>query len=73
MVNVDWYFDNPPRQVDNLSQVLDRNYITSVIKVVAQSVFTMTESRHRLGTVLGYRNKQFGNNVNSKMINSDGR
>ena len=73
VVNVDWDFDNPPTQVDNPSQVLDRDYITSVMRVVAQSVFTMTEGRHRLGTVFVYRNKQFGNNVNIQMINSNGR
>ena len=33
VVNVDWDFDNPPRQVGNPSQVLDRNYITSVTSV----------------------------------------
>ena len=33
----------------------------------------MTEGRHRLGNVLVYRNKQFGNNVNIQFINSNGR
>lgn len=73
VVNVDWDFDNPPVQIDNASQVLDRAYITSVMRVVAQSVFTMTEGRHRLGTIYVYRNKQFGNNVNIQFINTRGR
>lgn len=73
VVNVDWDFDNPPVQVNNPSQVLDRAYITSVMRVVAQSVFTMTEGRHRLGTIYVYRNKQFGNNVNIQFINTNGR
>ena len=73
VVNVDWDFDNPPVQVDNPSQVLDRAYINSVMRVVAKSVFTMTEGRHRLGNVYVYRNKQFGNNVNIQLINTRGR
>ena len=73
VVNVDWDFDNPPVQANNPSQVLDRDYITSVMRVVAQSVFTMTEGRHRLGTIYVYRNKQFGNNVNIQFINTNGR
>ena len=73
VVNVDWDFDNPPVQANNPSQVLDRAYITSVMRVVAQSVFTMTEGRHRLGTIYVYRNKQFGNNVNIQFINTNGR
>ena len=73
VVNVDWDFDNPPVQANNPSQVLDRAYITSVMRVVAQSVFTMTEGRHRLGNIFVYRNKQFGNNVNIQMINTNGR
>ena len=73
VVNVDWDFDNPPVQANNPGQVLDRAYITSVMRVVAQSVFTMTEGRHRLGNIFVYRNKQFGNNVNIQFINSNGR
>ena len=73
VVNVDWDFDNPPRQVGNPNQILDRAYITSVMRVVAQSIFTMTEGRHRLGNIYVYRNKQFGNNVNIQMINTNGR
>ncbi len=73
VVNVDWDFDNPPVQINNPGQVLDRAYITSVMRVVAQSVFTMTEGRHRLGNIFVYRNKQFGNNVNIQFINSNGR
>ncbi len=73
VVNVDWDYDSPPTQANNPGQVLDRDYITSVMRVVAQSIFTMTEGRHRLGNVYVYRNKQFGNNVNIQFINKDGR
>lgn len=73
VVNVDWDYDSPPGQFNNPAQPLDRTYITNVIRVMAQSVFTMTEGRHRIGNVFVYRNKQFGNNVNIQLINKDGR
>ncbi len=73
VVNVDWDFDSPPTQVSNPSQVLDRAYITSVLRTVAQSKFTMTEGRHRVGTVYVYKNALFGNNVDIRMLNTDGR
>ncbi len=73
VVNVDWDYDNPPKQANNPSQTLDRDYITAVLRVTAQSIFTMTEGRHRIGNVFVYRNKQFGQNVNIQMINTDDR
>jgi hypothetical protein len=73
VVNVDWDFDNPPTQVNNPGQLLDRAYITSVIREAALSVFIMTEGRHRLGNIYVYHNKRFGNNVNIQLINADGR
>ncbi len=73
VVNVDWDYDSPPTQATNASQVLDRAYITSVIRVLAQSIFTMTEGRHKLGTVYVYRNKTFSANVDIQLINSNGR
>lgn len=73
VVNVDWDYDSPPTQVSNPSQVLDRAYITSVMRVVAQSIYTMTEGKHRLGNVFVYKNKKFGSNVDIQLINKDGR
>lgn len=73
MVNVDWDYDSPPFQSANPSQILNRDYIISVLRVVAQSKFTMTEGRHRVGTVYVYKNALFGNNVDIRMLNSDGR
>ena len=73
VVNVDWDFDSPPTQVSNPSQVLDRAYITSVLRTMAQAKFTMTEGRHRVGTVYVYRNGLFGNNVDIRLLNTDGR
>jgi hypothetical protein len=73
VVNVDWDFDNPPTQVNNPTQLLDRAYITSVIREAALGVFIMTEGRHRLGNIYVYSNKRFGNNVSIRLINTDGR
>jgi hypothetical protein len=73
VVNTDWDYDAPPAQNGNPDQLLDRAYLRSVIRVVAQSVYTMTEGRHRLGTVFVYRNKLFGNNVDIQFINRPGR
>lgn len=73
VMNVDWDYDSPPTQATNASQVLDRAYITSVIRVLAQSIFTMTEGRHKLGNVFVYRNKTFSGNVDIQLINTNGR
>lgn len=73
VVNVDWDFDSPPTQVSNPAQVLDRAYITSVLRTMAQAKFTMTEGRHRVGTVYVYKNALFGNNVDIRLLNTDGR
>lgn len=73
VVNVDWDYDNPPTQQDNPGQLLDRAYITQVIRTVARSKFTATEGRHRLGNVFIYKNGQFGNNVDIRMINKSDR
>ncbi|MDH4418651.1 MAG: VWA domain-containing protein [Acidovorax sp.] len=73
VVNVDWDFDNPPSQVGNAAQRLDRAYITEVIRVMARSKFTATEGRHRVGHVFVYKNGKFGNNVDIRLLNSEGR
>lgn len=73
VVNVDWDFDNPPTQVGNGSVTLDRAYITNLLRVFAQSNFTMTEGLHKIGKVYVYKNAMFGTNVDIQIINKDGR
>lgn len=65
--NVDFDFDASPAAVGN-GLTLDRAYIGSVLKSTAQTLFSMTEGRHRVGTVYVYRNNRFGNNVDIKII-----
>ena len=65
--NVDFDFDAATATVAN-GLTLDRAYIGSVLRSTAQTLFSMTEGRHRLGTVYVYRNNRFGNNVDIKII-----
>ena len=65
--NVDFDFDASPAAVAN-GLTLDRAYVGSVLRSTAQTMFTMTEGRHRVGTVYVYRNNRFGNNVDIKII-----
>ena len=65
--NVDFDFDASPAAVAN-GLTLDRAYIVSVLKSTAQTLFSMSEGRHRTGTVYVYRNNRFGNNVDIKII-----
>ena len=65
--NVDFDFDASPAAVVN-GLKLDRAFVQSVLNVTAQTLFTMTEGRHRIGTVSVYRNNRFGNNVDIKII-----
>ena len=66
--NTDWDFDaaTPVKSADG--QTLDRAYITAVFTQMAQSLYTMTEGRHRIGTVFVYRNNRYGNEVDTKLI-----
>ena len=66
-VNVDFDFDATPVATSN-GLTLDRAYITSVLGFMAQTMFTMTEGRHRVGNVYVYRDSRFGNNVDVKLI-----
>lgn len=66
-VNVDFDYDATPVATSN-GLTLDRAYITSVLGFMAQTMFTMTEGRHRVGNVYVYRDSRFGNNVDVKLI-----
>ena len=68
VANTDWDYDvNPPLKSPN-GQTLDRAYISAVFAQVARSMFTMTEGRHRLGSVFVYATNRFGNEVDTKLI-----
>ena len=70
--NVDWDYDaNPPVTSavgPAIGQTLNRAYITAALTQLAKTTFTMTEGRHRVGTVYVYPNNRFGNRVDMKMV-----
>ena len=72
VANADWDYDaNPPFKSSvgpAIGQTLDRNYITAAMTQLAKSTFTMTEGRHRVGTVYVYPSNRFGNKVDIKMV-----
>ena len=66
--NTDFDFDASPAVTVGTGVALDRAYITAAFASMAQTTFTMTEGRHRVGTVFVYRNNRFGNNVDTKIV-----
>lgn len=73
VVNVDFDFDTPVGQAGDENTLVGKAWLTEVLRVTAQTMFTMTEGKHRLGTVYVYKNKAFGNNVDVQIINLAGR
>ena len=68
VANTDFDFDAAPALTVGNSTVLDRAYVTAAFASMAQTTFTMTEGRHRVGTIFVYRNNRFGNNVDTKIV-----
>ncbi len=66
--NADWDYDANPPAKSATGQSLDRAYVTATFAQFAKTTFTMTEGRHRVGTVYVYPNSRFGNRVDIKMI-----
>ena len=61
------YDANPAALTPGLVE-LNRAYVTGVFAEAAQFMFTMTEGRHRTGTVYVYRNNRFASNVDVKVL-----
>ena len=66
--NTDFDFDASPSVTVGSGVALNRAYLTETFSSMAQTLFTMTEGRHRVGTVFVYRNNRFGNNVDTKIV-----
>ena len=75
--NTDWDYDAAVERVvsgvrtndtEATVHTLNRAYITQVIRSFARTNFTMTEGRHRIGTVYVYRNSRYGNNVDVRLL-----
>ena len=76
-MNTDWDYDAAeprvvsgvrPNDTEATQFTLDRAYVTRIIRAFARTNYTMTEGRHRIGTVYVYRNSQFGNNVDIRLL-----
>jgi hypothetical protein len=66
--NADWDFDATPVKQSLGGQPLNRAYITEVFASMAKTTFTMTEGRHRIGTVFVYPNGRYGGGVDMRLI-----
>ena len=66
--NADWDFDAVPVKQSMGGQPLNRAYITEVFAQMAKSMYTMTEGRHRVGTVFVYPNSRYGDGVDMRLI-----
>ena len=70
--NTDWDYDASPPFVSSVGpatgQTLNRAFVTAAFAQMAKSTFTMTEGRHRVGTVFVYPNGRFGNSVDIKVV-----
>lgn len=74
--NLDWDPDSPPsvtgRTLDSgeatTTKVLDKAYIKSVLDSMAQTMFTMTEGKHRVSKIYIYKNSRYGNNVDIRLL-----
>ena len=79
VINTDWDDDAAephvvsgvrPDETVATEHTLNRAYITQVIRAFAKTNYTMTEGRHRIGTVYVYRNSLFGNNVDIRLLSA---
>ena len=77
VMNTDWDYDAAqprvvsgvrPNETEATQFTLDRAYATRIIRAFARTNYTMTDGRHRIGTVYVYRNSQFGNNVDIRLL-----
>ena len=79
VANVDWDYDaDAPDQAGapkpgTSPTKLTKDYITVILREFARTQFLMTEGRHRIGKIYVYKNARFGDNVDFRLINKEGR
>ena len=66
--STDFDYDATPAPLTAGLVELNRAYVTAVFAEMAQFMFTMTEGRHRTGTVYVYRSNRFASNVDIKVL-----
>ena len=64
----DFDYDASPAVQTNGGVDLNRAFVTAAFAEAAQFMFTMTEGRHRTGTVYVYRSNRFASNVDVKIM-----
>ena len=68
VANSDFDFDAVPPSQTAQGTLMNRAYLQAVFDSMAQFLFTMTEGRHRIGTVYVYRNERFSSNVDVRIM-----
>lgn len=68
VASTDFDFDAATPTLTPSGTALNRALLSSVFASMAQTMFTMTEGRHRVGTVYVYRNNRFTSNVDMKVL-----
>lgn len=78
--NVDWDYDaaaplqtGTPKDGNKAISISKDVLANQILREMARSVYLMTEGRHRIGTVYVYKNSRHGDNVDVRILNSDGR
>ena len=73
VVHIDWDIDNPPSlMIDDVSTPLNRAYITSIMQIASDLLYTMTEGRMRLGKISVYSNAYL-DQADMQILNKSGR
>lgn len=78
VVNTDWDYDANVIQVgtgvgDIAPRTVDREFIETIIRQTARTLFVMTNGRHRVGKVYIFKNSRFGSDVDIRLLNTPGR
>lgn len=68
VASTDFDYDATPAPLTPGSVELNRTFVNAIFAEMAQFMFTMTEGRHRVGTVYVYRNNRFSSNVDIKVL-----
>ncbi len=71
--NVNWDYDLPaPVQVGGQTLLTRELVEKQLLREMARSIYLMTEGRHRVGTVYVFKNERHGNNVDIRILNTEG-
>lgn len=71
--NVDWDYDlDAPVQAGGTTRLTRELVEKELLREMARSIYLMTEGRHRVGTVYLFKNARFGNEVDIRILNTEG-